>query len=100
MSELRPVWRCEPNHGSGVFTIALDPRESAFVLDRGWATLDGVRYRVSLKGCSGIVDRDGRVMVRCEIADMNAAGLLFEEAESLRRHEYGESVPERHEMAA
>jgi hypothetical protein len=52
-----------------VFTIALDPGEATFVLARGWATLDSVRYRVSLEGCSGRVDGDGRVMVRCTIID-------------------------------
>lgn len=91
---LRPLWRCEPNHGSGVFAIALDPKEAAFVLDRGWATLDGVRYRVNLYGCSGDIDGDGRIMVRCEIADNAASQLLHEEAESLRRLTYNETVEE------
>lgn len=90
---LSPIWRCEPNHGSGVFTIALDPREAKVVLERGWATLDGVRYRSSLKGCTGAVDGDERVMIRCEIDEHQAAGLLYEEAESLRRHTYNEALP-------
>lgn len=63
---LCPVWRNQPAHESGVFTIGLDPLEAAFVLERGWATLDGVRYRVSLDGCDGAVDGDGRIMVRCD----------------------------------
>lgn len=89
---LSPIWRCEPNHGSGVFTIGLDPREARVVLERGWASLDGVRYRASLKGCSGDVDGDGRVMVRCDIDDLVAADMLHEEAESLRRHTYNEAL--------
>lgn len=92
--ELTPIWRCEPNHGSGVFTIGLDPREAEFVLARGWATLDGVRYRCSLKGCTGNIDGDGRVMVRCEIDDMDAAKLLDNEADALRRHTYKRSIEE------
>ncbi len=51
----------------GVFTIALDPREAGFCLERGWATLDAARYRVSLKGWTGVVEGDGRVTVRCEL---------------------------------
>lgn len=85
---LSPVWRCEPNHGSGVFTVALDPREAAFVLDRGWASLDEIKYRVSLKGCTGNVDSDGRIMVRCEIAVEADARMLNDEADALRRHTY------------
>ena len=51
----------------GVITIALDPREAAFCLNRGWATLDDIVYRVSLKGWTGALEGDGRVTVRCEI---------------------------------
>ena len=72
---LRPIFRQRPGNG-GVFTIALDPREAAFVLGRGWATLDGVRYHVSLDGCDGVVDMDGRVMIRCDgpaVTDANLA---------------------------
>jgi hypothetical protein len=91
---LSPIWRCEPNHGSGTFTIGLDPREAAVVLGRGWATLDGIRYRTNLEGCTGNVDGDGRVMIRCEIDDRAGAEMLWQEAEARRRHEYGVSVEE------
>ena len=37
------------------------------MLGRGWATLDRVRYRVSLYGTDGAVQGDGRVMVRCSL---------------------------------
>ena len=48
----RPIWRCYMN-GTGVGALALDPREAEFVLERGWAVLDGKRYRVSLEGWDG-----------------------------------------------
>lgn len=70
---LRPVFRCEPSMDRGVFTIALDPREADVLLERGWATLDGVRYRVSLKGWDGTTQGDGRVTVRC---DLDAIGCI------------------------
>ncbi len=63
---LEPVWRCKPAHGSMVFTVGLDPREAEFVLRRGWARLDGIRYRVSSDGCDPNLQSDGRVMVRCD----------------------------------
>lgn len=89
---MRPVWRCEPNHGSGVFTIALDPVEAQFVLERGWATLDGVRYRVNQNGCPSVVCGDGRVMVRCEIDDREGSRMLLAEAEALRRHAHNDPI--------
>ena len=64
---LTPIWRGYLN-GTGVGTLGLDPREAAFVLQRGWAVLDDVRYRVSLKGFDGTLDKDGRVTVRLEAA--------------------------------
>lgn len=67
MTHLPPVFRCEPSIDRGVFTVALDPSEASYVLERGWATLDGVRYRVSLYGWDGAVEGDGRVGVRCDI---------------------------------
>jgi hypothetical protein len=62
---LRPIWRGMIN-GNGVGSIALDPREAEWCLKHG-ATLDGVRYRVSLKGWYGTPDKDGRVSVRLEV---------------------------------
>jgi hypothetical protein len=62
---LRPIFRQRPGNG-GVFTIALDPREAEFVLERGWATLDGVRYKASTDGCGDELDWDGRRMIRCD----------------------------------
>jgi hypothetical protein len=64
---LPPVFRCEPSIDRGIFTIALDPREAEFVLERGWVTLDGIRYRVNLYGLDGQVEGDGRVVVRCAL---------------------------------
>ena len=64
---LRPIWRGYLN-GNGVGTLALDPREAKWVLEHG-ATLDGVRYRCSLKGWPGTVEKDGRVTVRLEIVN-------------------------------
>ncbi len=68
---LEPVWRARPAtlHGAGVFTVGLDPREAAFVLDRGWVNVDGVRYRATSEGCDPNVQGDGRVMVRCDHPD-------------------------------
>ena len=76
---LLPIWRLTPNHGRGIFTVGLDPREAEFVLERGWATLDGVRYRVNLEGCDGTLQGDGRVMVRCEVIDEVAGRRLERE---------------------
>lgn len=91
---LIPIWRCQPNHGSGTFTIALDPREAAFVLERGWAKLDGIRYRTNTEGCDPNVQSDGRIMIRCEIASPADAQMLFQEAETLRRHIYHQTIEE------
>ena len=63
---LIPIWRAKPAHASGVFTVGLDPREAEFVLARGWATLDGIRYRVTDDGCDPNIQGDGRRMVRCD----------------------------------
>jgi hypothetical protein len=63
---LIPVMRCSPAHAARVWTVGLDPREAAFVLGRGFITVDGVRYRVTLEGCDGRPQRDGRVQVRCD----------------------------------
>lgn len=67
LTYLRPIYRCEPTPGKGVFVVALDPREAWFVLDRGWATLDGVRYRCNQDGWDADLDMEGRMTVRCEI---------------------------------
>lgn len=67
MTHLHPVWRCEPTPGKGVFVVALDPAEARFCLDRGWVTLDGVRYRCDQNGWDGDLDMEGRMTVRCEI---------------------------------
>lgn len=62
---LLPIWRARPAaQGTGVFTVGLDPREAAYVLERGWATIDGARYRITLEGCDGQLQRDGRIQVR------------------------------------
>ena len=53
-------------NGTGVGALALDPREAEFVLERGWALLDGERYRVSIKGLDGKPDKLGMVTVRLE----------------------------------
>lgn len=66
---LAPIWRLEPKEGGTVFAIGLDPREAEFVLERGWATLDGIHYRVSLDGWTGKIEGDGRISVRCMVAD-------------------------------
>ena len=63
---LRPIWRGYLN-GNGVGTIALDPREAKWVLAHG-CLLDGVRYRCSLQGFDGALEKDGRVTVRIEAA--------------------------------
>jgi hypothetical protein len=34
--------------------------------------VDGHRFRVSLEGCSGALDLDGRVMVRLLVCDLDA----------------------------
>lgn len=62
---LSPIWRCYPN-GTGVSAIALDPVEAKLVLERGWALLDGERYRVIPITTS--VEGDGRIPVRLESA--------------------------------
>jgi hypothetical protein len=59
---LCPIWRREPAV-NGVGSIALDPREARFVLERGWALLDGEKWTTSLDW-DGIVEGDGRVSVR------------------------------------
>lgn len=64
---LVPITRLSPSHRSNVMTVALDPREAAFVLDRGWATIDGVRWRVTLNGWDGLPQSDGRVVVRLDL---------------------------------
>lgn len=89
---LKPIWRCTPNHSSGIFTIALDPREAAFVLERGWATLDDIRYKVTLEGCDGKVQGDGRIMVRCNVADAEGAKFLLSQGEAFRRLNYDKSL--------
>lgn len=60
---LRPIWRCLPN-GNGVGALALDPEEAAFVLERGFALLDGERWRVNLDGSDTHADLEGRILVR------------------------------------
>ena len=60
---LSPIWRCVPN-GTGVGAVALDPDEAAFVLERGYAVIDGERWRCI--PISDVVEGDGRVPVRIE----------------------------------
>lgn len=62
-AELRPIWRGEPNHGSGVAAIALDPREAEHVLEHG-CLLDGETFTASLEGFRGVPEGDGRISVR------------------------------------
>lgn len=59
---LCPIWRREATL-NGVASIALDPREAEFVLERGFALLDGEVWTTSLDW-DGIVEGDGRVAVR------------------------------------
>lgn len=59
---LCPLWRREATT-NGVASIALDPREASFVLERGFALLDGEVWKTSLDW-GGIVEGDGRVSVR------------------------------------
>jgi hypothetical protein len=59
---LCPIWRRVPT-ATGIASMALDPREAQLVLERGWAVLDGVKWRASL-AWNGIVEGDGRVDVR------------------------------------
>lgn len=61
---LPPLWRREPN-GTGVGSIALDPREAEYVVGRGWAKLNGELFKV-LYDWDAIVEGDGRVSVRIE----------------------------------
>ncbi len=82
VTHLAPVFRCEPSIDRGVFTIALDPSEAAFVLERGCATLDGIRYRMSLYGLDGRIEGDGRVAVRCVLDEANCVS--HREAVTLR----------------
>jgi hypothetical protein len=72
---LIPIWRQMPGN-SGVFTIGLDPREAEFVLERGWALLDGVRYRASTEGCDPNLQGDGRIMVRCDMPEQQPVAEL------------------------
>lgn len=66
-AHLTPIWRHQPNHGSGIFVMGLDPRDACYVLANG-AKVDGKTYRVSFEGCDGKVQGDGRVAVRFEEA--------------------------------
>jgi hypothetical protein len=88
VERLDPIWRCLPNHGSGVFTLGLDPFEAAFVLTRGYGILDGVRYKASLSGCDGRVQSDGRIMVRFDVCDEEGSQGLLHEADAVRRLTY------------
>jgi hypothetical protein len=64
---LGPLWRLEPTR-PGPFSIGLHPVEAEYLAARGHATLDGVCYRVSFKGWTGMIEQDGRISVRCDPA--------------------------------
>jgi hypothetical protein len=64
---LSPIWRRMPTV-TGVASMALDPREAQFVVERGWAVLDGVKWRATL-AWDGSVESDGRVDVRLARVD-------------------------------
>lgn len=57
---LKPILRGGPGN-NGVMAVGLDPREAKFVLDRGYALIDGERWKA--QGFPGI-QGDGRIFVR------------------------------------
>jgi hypothetical protein len=73
---LSPIWRRMPTV-TGVASMALDPREAEFVVGRGWAVLDGEKWRATL-AWDGIVESDGRVDVR--LARVELLELVEEQA--------------------
>ena len=59
---LLPLWRGVPN-GTGVGTVAVDPREAEFVLAHG-LKIDGDHWRVVRGGFPALPGGDGRVTLR------------------------------------
>lgn len=57
-----PIWRANPN-GTGVGTIALDPREADYVLEHG-CTIDGEAWAASRGAWGPEPQTDGRVTIR------------------------------------
>jgi hypothetical protein len=76
VDHLSPIWRRMPTV-TGVASMALDPREAEFVVGRGWAVLDGEKWRATL-AWDGIVESDGRVDVR--LARVELLELVEEQA--------------------